>query len=847
MSLFILFLLPHNVDLQKVRSKTAQFTSRVKNDFAACANGLDGLLPHQIMHYRDSLATVCMSDPSSALNGGPISTSASAPSYPTQHALSSATSSSSSLSTTTTTTTTSPEGTSVPPSLSPRQRMAQVPDEVSRLLAQLGELHASLASAMESAAGSEKYTLAYAHELMERHSEYDTAKAKYLEKQRAFLQLKPGTDPKKIKSKQEKLAYAQHTLEVKRFDMYAGLDEAHNSCPLFLLQPLAQRLNAYKVFFSAGHDLFSTFAETIDALSNRVSEEMGQSKTRSKAHSQVRNQIVSAAPPVPASLLESSSSIGGVGGLFGSALNHLAGNSSTTGVTTTTSTTSSSTNLLSNSSGLSSSTAYNMMSNMYNDDDDDNTDTQSIASTVVVTGIRDLDQRRGNRTTATEKRGYLFYPPPNQLRMWCELKDGTLIIMDPKGAPPVTLPMMLCTVKQSRDSKFRNVFSVISPQTTVNLQAESESQMNDWLDTIQNAISAGLNQGNSGVSSGGSGSSSSGSTSSAVGGFGGGRAHLGNANSPGGSNTGSGNGSQGSGTDGSPTSLQQYQQKLTQVAGNGVCADCGAASPDWLSLNLSVLICLECSGVHRSLGVQVSKVRSLTMDSIDKSNLTYLHSMGNEKANAVWEAALQETKTTGTGANTPSPMALLKPKPDSPRNMKQLYIQSKYIDKAFIIDDLKTLPNADPDVAKQHRAKRMFDAVQRGNIVELYRQIVHGAQPQWTLDVSEGRNAVHEAIMYNRLDLAVLAMHFCGDLTVRDFRGWTCLHYAAYANDPALAEACFAFGGVQLSSITDNAGQTPEQLAITCNTGPEFAANLPLLLEVLKNAAIKYAARLAKG
>lgn len=41
---------------------------------------------------------------------------------------------------------------------------------------------------------------------------------------------------------------------------------------------------------------------------------------------------------------------------------------------------------------------------------------------------------------------------------------------------------------------------------------------------------------------------------------------------------------------------------------------CRAADPDWASLNLGILLCIECSGVHRQLGVHVSKVRSTTLD-----------------------------------------------------------------------------------------------------------------------------------------------------------------------------------------------------------------------------------------
>jgi len=43
-------------------------------------------------------------------------------------------------------------------------------------------------------------------------------------------------------------------------------------------------------------------------------------------------------------------------------------------------------------------------------------------------------------------------------------------------------------------------------------------------------------------------------------------------------------------------------QLIAQIIENNVCADCGNSSPSWISLNLGIIICIECSGIHRRLG-----------------------------------------------------------------------------------------------------------------------------------------------------------------------------------------------------------------------------------------------------
>lgn len=116
---------------------------------------------------------------------------------------------------------------------------------------------------------------------------------------------------------------------------------------------------------------------------------------------------------------------------------------------------------------------------------------------------------------------------------------------------------------------------------------------------------------------------------------------------------------------------QERLDNLMRQAGNKFCADCGSSQPKWVSSSLGVFICIKCSGIHRSLGVHISKVLSLNLDEWTDEQVDSLVNLGgNTLINKKYEACV--------------PSYIKKPKPNSSIEERSDFIRRKYELQQFL-------------------------------------------------------------------------------------------------------------------------------------------------------------------
>lgn len=84
----------------------------------------------------------------------------------------------------------------------------------------------------------------------------------------------------------------------------------------------------------------------------------------------------------------------------------------------------------------------------------------------------------------------------------------------------------------------------------------------------------------------------------------------------------------------------QLVKNLMALPENSICSDCQKKAAKWASSTLGVFICIDCSGIHRSLGTHISFVRSCTLDSWTPEQARLMKRVGNKVANEFWEARL---------------------------------------------------------------------------------------------------------------------------------------------------------------------------------------------------------------